>query len=205
MRITKKSLHENFRDITDRQAERVLERAQRIRETGNQREVDRHMDKINALIDGFGVEAVFYAEGIGIRPHMSDMGDELLALYVNTGDSYSPTILWDARKDTVTLTTWGDFVEHLPRKYSDNPVDPDDEDPVRRVFGEFSGKTKTVRVLLTADTLLEWSTSVDVPANATKEQLKRLGALYDEQVEGGEYEENVDFFERRAPSVEVIG
>lgn len=90
--------------------------------------------------------------------------------------------------------------------YASNPVNyPYDQRIVEKVFGKYSGDTKQVRIRLSADTRLEWSTLVDVPANATKAQLKRLGELYDQEIEGGDYEENVDFFERRQPQVEVLG
>jgi hypothetical protein len=117
-RITKSSLAREFRDLSDKDAARVVEAAQAVRDAFKLRDVEREMAKIDKLIEGFGVEAVIFREGEGLRNFKSDPHDDMLALYVNTGDSYSPTILWDARRDTVTLTSWGDFVERLPRKFT---------------------------------------------------------------------------------------
>ncbi len=117
-RITKRALLEWFRDLSPQDAAEVVRAAKSIRMTSNYRTVHDRMEQINRLIEGHGVEAVIYSEGEGLRTWMSDPSDRILALYVNTGDTYSPTVLWDARRDSVTLTTWGDFVENLPAKYT---------------------------------------------------------------------------------------
>lgn len=56
------------------------------------------MECINETIGGHGVEAL----GDNMEP---------AALYVNTGDTYSPTLLYSYNSDTIRLTTWGDFAE----------------------------------------------------------------------------------------------
>jgi hypothetical protein len=116
-RITRNSLLQDFRDLDEDDASSVVRAAKAIRDARNMREVERQMDKIDRLIGGHGVEALYFKEGLGIRGFASEMEDELLAVFVNTGDLYNPTVLWDAKKDTVTLTSWGDFTERLPRKY----------------------------------------------------------------------------------------
>lgn len=71
--------------------------------------VDGNMEIANKAIEGFGVEAIrdnqwgeFYLD-IGI-------------LYVNTGDTYSPTVLYDTRKGKFYVTTYGDYIEHEERR-----------------------------------------------------------------------------------------
>jgi hypothetical protein len=56
--------------------------------------VERLLSAINETMQGHGVEHI---------------GEN--ALYVNTGDTYSPTLLYDYSTGTIRLTTWGDFVE----------------------------------------------------------------------------------------------
>lgn len=117
-RLTRSGLLSSFRDLTSEGAQRVLEAADVIRRSNNMIVVERKMADIDRLIEGHGVEAIFFLKGEGMRNYSSG-DDELLSLYVNTGDTYTPTVLWDARKDRVVLTTFGDFVERLPRRYDD--------------------------------------------------------------------------------------
>ena len=66
--------------------------------------------KINKLIDGYGVE---YSQST------KDSSVALWIEYVNTGDTYSPTILYDYEKQHYYLTTWGDIVEKQPRRFNE--------------------------------------------------------------------------------------
>jgi hypothetical protein len=68
------------------------------------------MDQINALIGGYGVEVV---RGKFNRQYYGD----IVAEYVNTGDTYNSTIVHDCVADKFYCTTLGDFVESFDRKY----------------------------------------------------------------------------------------
>ena len=61
---------------------------------------ERLMSCIDETIGGHGVESI---EGNNWRWPS--------ATYINTGDTYSPTLLLDWEKGTISLTTWGDWVE----------------------------------------------------------------------------------------------
>jgi len=56
---------------------------------------------LNEVLDGWGIEAIWGVE------------DELwpIAVYINMGDTYNTTLLYDYRSQTWRVTTWGDFVE----------------------------------------------------------------------------------------------
>jgi hypothetical protein len=73
------------------------------------------MAALDELLGGCGVEAIsderFYVD----RYHGS-----IVATYVNTGDTYSPTILRDNLTGKYRLTSWGDFYESL------DSADPED-------------------------------------------------------------------------------
>ena len=56
------------------------------------------MECLNETMQGYGVEAL----GDNMQPS---------ALYVNTGDTYSQTLLYSYKSNTIQLTTWGDFAE----------------------------------------------------------------------------------------------
>lgn len=58
----------------------------------------------DVLLDGFGIEAIFDGDG------------ECVAEYVNTGDTYTGTILWDRDSGEVSLTSYGDWVEAFERE-----------------------------------------------------------------------------------------
>jgi len=57
------------------------------------------MKALDDMIDGFGIEAI----------RGPDDPDKILATYVNTGDTYSSTVVYDLEKDEYVLTTWGDW------------------------------------------------------------------------------------------------
>jgi len=104
---TKKNLLANFRDLEEWQA-KVLSNAL---VPGTHREDEESMELANRLLEGFGVEAVTGEHWVD-----SYYGN-IVAEYVNTGDTYNATILHDTVKDEFWLTTFGDFVEKAPQYY----------------------------------------------------------------------------------------
>lgn len=63
------------------------------------------MEALNAVLEGYGVEAI-RDENAWDSYH----GD-IIATYVNMGDPYTSTVLYDVENDRYLTTTWGDFVE----------------------------------------------------------------------------------------------
>ena len=68
----------------------------------------RRMTALNEILEGYGIEAV-WNEGEGPNDCISDPRAE----YINMGDTYTTTILFDFQKGKYFLTTWGDFVESM--------------------------------------------------------------------------------------------
>lgn len=65
---------------------------------------DDKMEKINSLLDGYGVEVI--------------RGDSYaVAEYINMGDTYNTTLLYDVNEDEFYVTTWGDWVEAFSEMY----------------------------------------------------------------------------------------
>ena len=56
-------------------------------------------------VEGYGIEAI----------RCPNRG--LLAVYVNTGDTYSPTLLCNIATGAWRITTWGDYVEAYERRH----------------------------------------------------------------------------------------
>lgn len=74
-------------------------------------QVEATMRYANQLMHGFGVE--------GLRDENSwnsRYWQNTIALYVNKGDTYSTTLLYDTDKDRYLITSWGDFYERVAMK-----------------------------------------------------------------------------------------
>lgn len=65
------------------------------------------MHAIDATIGTYGTEAIF-SGAYGLNP---------IAKYCNTGDTYAGTILYCYRTRRYKITSWGDYVERLPKRY----------------------------------------------------------------------------------------
>jgi hypothetical protein len=65
----------------------------------------------NTLLDGHGVEAI----------NAANSDDEPHALYVNLGDPYVTTVLFDVRARLFEVISYGDWIEKNQRKYKINP------------------------------------------------------------------------------------
>lgn len=78
---------------------------------------ERKLSLINKLMDGYGVEYVDdqnKGQNVGRYSESS-----AAAMYVNTGDTYSPTVLYDVDAGKFRLTSWGDFVENDMKESGD--------------------------------------------------------------------------------------
>jgi hypothetical protein len=68
------------------------------------------LEKASSMIGGFGVEAI---SGKDVNRYWMDT----VALYINTGDTYNPTILFDTVARKFGITSVGDFVEVMGDEY----------------------------------------------------------------------------------------
>jgi len=71
---------------------------------GSHEEIDNTLEAINEVLSGFGVEAINDNDFYGYYADIS-------LLYVNMGDTYTPTIIYDTRNDEFLACSWGDVVE----------------------------------------------------------------------------------------------
>lgn len=69
-------------------------------------EVEIRMEALNEVLDGCGVEPI-RVEGA----HVDSYHFDIVATYVNNGDTYKPTVMYDTRKERFELTSWGAWVE----------------------------------------------------------------------------------------------
>ena len=75
------------------------------------KEIDQALDSMNNLLGGYGVEALRDTDW---GQYYNDIG----LLYVNVGETYAPTILYDTRLEKWIVGSWGDYVEHYYKRFS---------------------------------------------------------------------------------------
>lgn len=102
----------NLRDVLKlergwTQAARVLKDAER---SFRPQDIEKAMEYVEECMGGakggvFGIESIETGEYQG--GYFSGSG----ALYLNTGDTYNTTLLYDVEEDRFYITTWGDWVE----------------------------------------------------------------------------------------------
>jgi hypothetical protein len=85
------------------------------------RQAEEVLEEVNRVIRGHGVEAI-RIEGAYIDNYHFD----IVATYVNVGDSYAATLLHESETGNFVLTTWGDWVEAHEQEYL--PEEEEDEE-----------------------------------------------------------------------------
>lgn len=80
-------------------------------EPDRHRAVDAVLDAFDQAIGGHGVEAIRGTDCWD--PYYGDIA----LLYVNRGDSYTPTLVFDTRAGCFRCRAWGDLVERNPEAY----------------------------------------------------------------------------------------
>jgi hypothetical protein len=75
--------------------------------------VDAALAYADQMLEAHGIEALRGGEGY----HVSRYYGDIVALYVNTGDAYTATIIYETEPRRFHVWTYGDFVEKKQRKY----------------------------------------------------------------------------------------
>lgn len=64
------------------------------------------LNAINELLEGFGVENITIENS-----WINSFWQDTIALYINMGDTYSTTILYDTEEQSFEITSYDDFLE----------------------------------------------------------------------------------------------
>lgn len=83
-----------------------------IRKTSKISNVSERMNAINKCLEGYGVEV------INGEAYHSNYWGNIVAEYVNMGDTYTATVLYDVNKGKFIATTYGDWIEKNQNKYN---------------------------------------------------------------------------------------
>lgn len=76
------------------------------------KKIDIALDTCNAILHGYGVEAI--RDNQWENGYYMDIG----LLYVNMGDTYIPTVVYDTRKKQWYVTSWGNIIERNEKRFS---------------------------------------------------------------------------------------
>jgi len=83
----------------------------RAAHAGTPESVERALNKASVLLGGYGVEP------IEADHHVDSYYRHYVLLYVNRGDSYSPTVYFNTDTRTFGVGTWADWVDRNQRRY----------------------------------------------------------------------------------------
>ena len=109
MRITTAALLRAFpRDLDEFKAKLI---ADYVRKAGSHKSVDEALEVADRMLEAHGIEAIRGAE------FRNGYYGDIVGLYVNMGDTYNTTVLYDTVADRFHITSWGDWVEKYDRKY----------------------------------------------------------------------------------------
>ena len=76
-------------------------------------DVDDILGIIETLLEGYGVEPL---KG----DHVDNYYMDINILYVNLGDTYTPTVLYDTLLNRFFICSWGDYIESKPKRFPMN-------------------------------------------------------------------------------------
>ncbi len=88
---------------------------------GNSDRADKVLEEVNRLVDGHGIEAIRDENA------WDNYYGDTVALYVNMGDTYETTLLYDTRTHEFQVTSWGDWYEAYEAEQEEDE-EPEDED-----------------------------------------------------------------------------
>lgn len=121
MPVNARELQDAFRDLTPQEASRWARRLNAVE--GTSRDADDELREFDKAAKGHGVEAITDEDA-----HVDSYHFNIIAAYVNVGDTYTPTVLWDSGERTFQVTSYGDWVEAYEAAKEDAEGDSDEGD-----------------------------------------------------------------------------
>jgi hypothetical protein len=76
-------------------------------------DVDDILGIIETLLEGYGVEPLR-------GDHVDNYYMDINILYINLGDTYTPTVLYDTLLNRFFICSWGDYIESKPKRFPMN-------------------------------------------------------------------------------------
>ncbi len=82
----------------------------------------------NELLGGFGVEGLNQEDA-----YVNNYWRDCIGLYVNMGDTYDNTVIWDTENSSFIITSFGDFLENWE---IDHLVEEDDSEGENKEYDD---------------------------------------------------------------------
>ena len=95
-----------FPRLGSMKAKELADALEKATESDDIESIDEAMEKANEILGGHGVSS---AQEDGT--HVDRYWRDTVLLYVNLGDTYDTTILYDTEEDEFSIGSWGDFIE----------------------------------------------------------------------------------------------
>jgi tetrahydromethanopterin S-methyltransferase subunit G len=102
--VLRKNYGEDFK-------KKALEIRNLMKDADNYDEIDEALNDINEILKCYGVESIQDNDFYG---YYCDIG----ILYVNTGETYDFTVLYDTRQERFLITSWGNIVESDEERFN---------------------------------------------------------------------------------------
>lgn len=118
-----KEIQKAFPKLGPTKAKELADALEEATEGDDVESIDKAMEKANDLLGGHGVEAA-QEEGTHVDRYWRDT----VCLYVNLGDTYDTTILYDTEEDEFSIGSWGDFIEAREGEDEDDDEEEEEEE-----------------------------------------------------------------------------
>lgn len=105
----------------------LLKNAVTARREGLHEVVDKNLKEVNDFINGFGVESVT-AEDYQVDNYYYN----IIALYINMGDTYDTTIVYDTENNEFEVSSWGDWFERWESEHKQEEEEETEENEAKR-------------------------------------------------------------------------
>jgi hypothetical protein len=94
-----------FLNLPPSNSKEIFKIIRNTEQKGTYESIDKSLEKINILLHGYGIE-IIQAMGAD-HPYYKD----IIAKYVNKGETYTKTIFFDIEHNKFTIDSLGDFAE----------------------------------------------------------------------------------------------
>jgi hypothetical protein len=118
-----KDLLKDFPKIGSVKADELAKRLKDALDSEEEDALDDAMDFANEVIDGNGVEGV---KGEGA--HVDNYWRDTILLYVNMGDTYDTTVMYDTENEEFLIGSYGDFVEQWENEDDEDGKEDEESD-----------------------------------------------------------------------------
>jgi hypothetical protein len=118
-----KELLKAFPSLESVEAQKLADRLKAAVDADDPEQVDDVMDAVNEAVDGHGVESIN-----GTDYQVDKYWMDTILLYVNLGDTYDTTLLYDTENNEFSIGSYGDFVEKWENEEEDDEEDDEEEE-----------------------------------------------------------------------------